>query len=371
MKVAATDPNTLPVGPGLQGDTVKPLIPFFEIPVFEIPLPGGLSLFGKEYLEVHGFGLLVMVGFLLGGWLAMRRAERVGLDKERINQLVGWLVVGTFIGGHVGYGLMYKPAEYLADPRKFLYIWEGLSSFGGFFVCVPLCIYFFRKYKMPVWANLDCVAHGFALGWFFGRLGCTVAHDHPGTATNFVLGVHCRPVEGHTLELPGWMIADMWKVTDLGPPRLDWGPCAESGLSAATSIHDTVPALYENMTLACHDMGFYEALLSGGTFLLFLLLDRRPMVPGVYPLLIGVTYGPARFLMDFLRPESTDGRYLSLTPGQWGSILVFAVSAYFLWKRFKSGDAPVWAPAGSKKAADDVSDEPGDAPPPEDKEDVA
>ena len=148
---------------------MKPLIPYFQIPVFHIPLP--FTILGFDEVPIHGFGMLVAVGFLLGGWLAMRRAERVGLDKERINQLIGWLVIGTFIGGHVGYGLMYKPGEYLADPSQFLNITSGLSSIGGFVVCVPLCVYFFMKYKLPVWANLDCVAFGFSFGWAYGMHG--------------------------------------------------------------------------------------------------------------------------------------------------------------------------------------------------------
>ena len=182
----------------------------------------------------------------------------MGLDKERINQLIGWLVVGTFIGGHVGYGLMYEPAAYLQDPSKFLNITSGLSSFGGFFVCVPLCIYFFKKYKLPVWANLDCVAFGFAFGWFFGRLGCTVAHDHPGTPTNFFLGKYCRPVEGHTLVLPDWMVNKNYP--------LQWGPCdpkvdGGSYLYGSDILNAQVPIDFAG-TVAAHDMGLYYSPIS-------------------------------------------------------------------------------------------------------------
>ena len=56
---------------------MKPLIPYFQIPVIEIPLPAFLPW---GVLPVHGFGILVALGFLAGGWLAMKRAERVGLD---------------------------------------------------------------------------------------------------------------------------------------------------------------------------------------------------------------------------------------------------------------------------------------------------
>lgn len=329
-------------------------IPFFPRIIFHIPLPDGLP---RDELEIHGFGILVALGFLLGGWLAMRRARRHGQDPDAINRLIGWLVVGTFIGGHVGYGLMYDLEGYLAEPIRFLYVWEGLSSIGGFLVCVPLTVYFFRRYKLPVWANLDHMAFGFAFGWFFGRMGCTVAHDHPGTGVrpeqlsspiNW-LTKYCRPTEGHTWTIPEWAAE--------ATSDYRWGPCqAEGGMKVGSYMTDLASADYTGV-VAAHDMGFYEALLSLGILGLFLVLDRRPQIPGIYPLILGVIYGPARLLMDMLRPFETDNRWLTLkgtfvrdllpfyegiTPGQVGSVVIFGVSAYFLYRRFKSGDDKYW-----------------------------
>ena len=134
---------------------MEPLIPFFEPPVIQFSL-------GDRTFPLHGFGILVALGFVFGGKVAMGRARRLGLDPEVINRLISWLVVGTLVGGHVGYGLMYKLDEYLADPMQWLYVWQGLSSFGGFVVCVPLAVWYFWKEKVPVWPYLDCLAHGFA-----------------------------------------------------------------------------------------------------------------------------------------------------------------------------------------------------------------
>jgi phosphatidylglycerol---prolipoprotein diacylglyceryl transferase len=257
---------------------VKPMIPWFDAPVLEIPL-------GDFVLPIHGFGVMVALGFVFGGQVAMNRAKKLGLDPEVINRLIGWLVVGTFIGGHVGYGLMYEPDVYLANPIEFLKVWKGLSSFGGFAVCVPLSVWFFYKEKVPVWPFLDCLAFGMAMGWFFGRMGCFVAHDHPGTVTNFYLGV--------------------------------FGICKGFGKD-----------------VACHDMGLYEALWSLGMYLLFRALDFKARTPGFYVLLLGLAYGPVRFGMDFLRPEVTDARYMGFTPGHYWSglvtVLCLALFAYVM-----------------------------------------
>lgn len=297
---------------------MKPLIPWFEVPVFEIPL-------GDTIIPLHGFGLLVAMGFIFGGKAAIGRANRMGLDGEAINRLITWLVVGTFVGGHVGYGLMYEPEKYLANPGEFLKVWQGLSSFGGFVVCVPLSIWFFRREKLAVWSYLDCLAYGMALGWFLGRMGCFVAHDHPGTpADDFFLGVLCRPDVGPMIDLPAWM------VQGDGVPNQAWGPCARPENSGINAVHD---------------MGLYEALWSLTMFGILSLMDRRAWKPGTLVLTFGLAYGPVRFAMDFLRPEYSDARYAGFTPGQyWAAVFTVVCVGALIW-RVRSTDAPVGPPA--------------------------
>lgn len=302
-------------------------IPYFEVPVLNLgPLP------------IHGFGVLVALGFLLGGNVAMQRAARSGLDGDRINQVLTWLVIGTFVGGHFGYGLMYAREEYLANPINFLKFWQGLSSFGGFVVCVPLAFWFFRKNRLPMWHYMDALAFGMGLGWFLGRMGCTVAHDHPGTPSDFFLAKYCRPVQGHTLELPSFLTLDQ-------PHDLRWGPCRDGGAPVLDISNQVDPAVFEGV-MSAHDMGFYEALWSLGVFALFLVLERvRDWKPGFFVTLLGVLYAPVRFSMDYLRPEDTDNRWfadtaLQMTPGQFWSIVFFVAASYGLYRVLTSSDRP-------------------------------
>ena len=273
------------------------LIPY--VPQWSFTLPFELPIVGS--LTIHLFGILVAAGFLAGGKVAMNRARDLGLDPEAINRLIGWLVVGTFVGGHVGYLVMYKPERLdINDPMGTFYalinVFDGLSSFGGFFACVPLAVYFFWKNKLPIWPYMDSLAIGLALGWGLGRTGCFVAHDHVASPTNF------------------------WLAVDFGVGNAK----CPSG--------------------SCHDMGLYEALFSYGTFMLFLWLDRKPRVPGFYPLLLGLLYAPTRFMLDFARPETSDPRWgiLNLTGAQYGALVVFAIAAIAMTQRLKSGDTPWW-----------------------------
>lgn len=260
---------------------MHPLIPFFEQPVIHLgPVP------------LYGFGVMVALGFLVGGQVAMARARKLGLDPDAINRLIGWLVIGTFVGGHLGYLVMYKPSE-LFDPVRLINVFDGLSSFGGFFACVPITVWFFKKEKLPLWPYLDCLGHGLTIGWLLGRGGCFLAHDHPGPPTNFWLGVY--------------------------------GIC---------------PGLSED--IACHDLGLYESLFGLVSFFIFTALDRVPRVPGFYALLLGLLYAPTRLGLDFLRPTDTDPRWAGLTGAQWGSVLFLVVCVVLMVRRLQSGDEPAW-----------------------------
>ncbi len=276
---------------------MHPLIPYFE--------PFSLSL---GPVVVHGFGILVALGFVFGSQVAQRAAKQFGGDPELINRLVSWLVAGTFIGGHLGDVLWYRPNDLAQDPALFkqmfttllsghlpklselpllLRVWEGLSSTGGFAVCVPLAVWFFWKEKKAFWPHGDGLAVGLTLGWFFGRMGCFSAHDHPGTQTQFWTGVY--------------------------------GMCPGN-----------------NPTIACHDLGLYEGLWSGGMFLVFLALMRKPRFAGFYCGLLSLSYGIIRFPMDFFRTAAIDVRYGGLTPAQYGSFAFIILGLLVLLSQRRS-----------------------------------
>lgn len=274
---------------------MHPLIPNFGPIVIEIPLP----VLGN--VDIHGFGILVATGFLVGTNLGMRKARRDGIDPELINRLLGWVVAGVFIGGHLGHALFYQPEYYLENPVEFLKVWSGLSSFGGFIASAILVWIFMKRNRVPFWPFADIVFYGLAIGWFFGRCGCFSAHDHPGVTTDFWLGVY--------------------GICPSGKPDV-----------------------------ACHDLGFYEAIYTGLLFVVLWFLDKRRHFPGLLIGLTLTTYGPVRFGLDFLRHPSTDVRYFGLTPAQYGSVVLLICGIWILVRQRKA--APWDPPSGDDDSAD-------------------
>jgi phosphatidylglycerol---prolipoprotein diacylglyceryl transferase len=268
------------------------VIPYFEQPSLDL-----------GPVTIYGFGVLVAVAVIVGTQAALRRFRTVGIDPDVGMNLVFYVLVFGFLAAHLFAVLTYFPDRLAEDPLLLLKVWENISSFGGLGGgLLGFWIFFrYRERGLPAdakWAYLDAVAFVFPFAWAIGRLGCTIAHDHPGTVTTFPLGISLASPEAREYVREVYFAAG----------RL--GALPPSGQLAG---------------MAFHDLGWYEFLY---TLLVivpaFLLLDRRPRPRGFFPLVFVLLYAPPRFALDFLR--LSDSRYLGLTPGQYMALAVFAVA---------------------------------------------
>ncbi len=259
-------------------------------------IPYDLFMFGpwEIYgpLKIQSFGLLVAIGLLLAFTMASRRGEReFGISGEEFQNFGMYLVVIGWISSHVLNIVFYEPEKILEDPLILFKVWGSISSYGGFIGGVLAAfIYRWRHPEKNFNELVDLAAYALTFAWMFGRFGCASVHDHPGSTTDFFLGVQ-------------------W--TD-GTIR--------------------------------HDLGLYEAIWWMIIVAAVLIADRKPKPVGFFPALIATMYAPARFFLDFLRvpPEAGgDARYLDLTPAQYLSVGLFALGLYF-WFRIKDQPAAVW-----------------------------
>ncbi len=115
----------------------------------------GLSL-GPLFLRWNG--LLIMLGFALGGILATRESKRRGLDPEIVLDLVlPFLIWGT-IGARLWHILTpplssvqlgLTTGHYLTHPLDLFAIWIGGLGFPGALIGGALCLLVFcRKYEL-------------------------------------------------------------------------------------------------------------------------------------------------------------------------------------------------------------------------------
>ncbi len=141
-------------------------------------------------LTVYVWGLFVAVGFLAAARVAAWKAGQEKQDPKIIYDLTALMMLSGIVGGRLGHVLFYDLQPFLADPLSIFWIWEGgLSIFGGFILSAAVGIWFLRKKQVDVMKYADAAIFGLPVGLWIGRIGCFLIHDHPGTATDFFLGV--------------------------------------------------------------------------------------------------------------------------------------------------------------------------------------
>lgn len=302
----------------------EPLIPFKTLPEIPLGFLTHVPLLGDLFDPRHPpsikpFGTLVALGVYVGAAVARRRAAERRLDPKVMTDLIFWVVVAGFIGGHVLDVVFYFPERLTKDPLSLFRIWEGLSSYGGF-TGAFIGAWLWRTVRgRKILPYGDVINSALPIGWFFGRAGCATVHDHPGA------------------------ISSAWY---------------------AVQYTDVPPGFGR------YDLGLYECLLTIPLVVAFHILWKRdPFRPaGFYSGWMCVAYAPVRFFLDFLRKEEVSGgdaRYAGLTPAQWACFALLGLGIYLLWyasKQPRTVPPPEGAPPPDDNVAD--ADEPDPAPKP-------
>lgn len=226
-------------------------------------------------VAVRWYGLMYLIGFV--AWLVLgrvraRQRPELGYGTKDLDDILFFGVLGVVLGGRLGYVLFYKLGEYLHDPVRILYVWEGGMSFHGGFVGVILAMAWYAWRNQRHWFSVtDFIAPLVPLGLGAGRLG------------NFINA----ELWGRPTDLPWAMIF----------PHVDAQPR--------------------------HPSQLYEFALEGvALFLILWFFSSRPRPLGAVSAVFLIGYGTFRFLVEYTRePDSYLGVLaMGFTMGQWLSL---------------------------------------------------
>src|SRR5687767_8360301 len=139
----------------------------------------------------HGVG--IAVGFFLGGTLMARYAERKGISKDDVWNMLMRAVFGVIIGSRLFYVFGHF-GDYWPNVADIFKIWEGgLVFYGGVFGGIAFAYPYARKKGFNYWDVVDSAAPGLALGLIIGRIGDLIVGDHLGGPSRLFLAF--RPSE--------------------------------------------------------------------------------------------------------------------------------------------------------------------------------
>ena len=254
-------------------------------------------------LEITGYGIMMMVAFLMGGWLIALELRRRHLTEDYAADSVAAAVVGGIIGAKLWYVALTR------DPGA-LFSRGGLVWYGGFIGGTVAVILNGWRLRVPLRWTMQLVAPALAAAYALGRVGCFLVNDDYGRPSN----------------VP-WAV----KFPDGLPPSTAGNMEHLFGVAVP-------PGTDPSTVLAVHPTQLYETSIM---LVVFAVLWRLRLAPrpvgwlfGLYLVLAGVE----RFLIEILRAK--DDRFFgAFTLAQLTSVILVLIGSA-LMVSWKSGPSP-------------------------------
>ncbi len=144
-------------------------------------------------ITLRWYGVLVMLGAVVGAWIAAKEIRRRGENGDAIWDAMVWVLPIAIIGARLWYvanNMLGGGRYYLDNPAKIFYVWEGgLHFFGGLlFGGIALYLYLSNN-KMDVWLYLDSIAPAALIGQALARPANFINQELYGPPTKLIWGI--------------------------------------------------------------------------------------------------------------------------------------------------------------------------------------
>jgi len=127
-------------------------------------------------VELHTWGLMLMVAFFAGTMVAYVRAPKVGANPDILVPLVFVSIFTAVLGSRLMHFLFAEPGLLFSDPMAFFSISQGGMAVQGGVICAVIAGMSFARWRgAPALKLVDVIAPSIALGQCLGRLGCFFA----------------------------------------------------------------------------------------------------------------------------------------------------------------------------------------------------
>lgn len=157
-------------------------------------------------LSITGFGIMMMLAFVLSGWAIQLELRRRGLDEEYAADVV----IGAVLGGLIGAKLWYVVLTGESPFSRGGFVW-----YGGFLGGVSGVIFNSWRRRVPIAFTADLVAPALTLGYAIGRVGCFLVGDDYGLPSTLPWAVK------FPYGLPATTVANLRQLHIEFPPGTD------------------------------------------------------------------------------------------------------------------------------------------------------
>jgi phosphatidylglycerol:prolipoprotein diacylglycerol transferase len=258
--------------------------------------------FGQFILPLRFYGIILVTGAFIGGYVAAIEARRKGENPDYVWDGILWGLVGGIIGARLWHIFTPPPSMvaaglttqyYLTHPLDAIAVWNGGLGIPGAVAGGLLGIYLFsRRLKISFGKWVDIAAPALALGQAIGRWGNFVNQELYGAPTTLPWAISIDAAH----RVPGF--------TD---PALKFHPIF---------LYESIGNLLICLALLYIARRYVSWLKEGDLILIYLIM---------YPVL--------RFFIEFIRLDSSE--LFSINANQTLMVIVAAVAAVALARRHR------------------------------------
>ncbi len=252
-------------------------------------------LFEIGPFKVYSYGLMLGIGFLLGGYVLSREFRRKKIPSDFASTITIFAVVFGIAGAKLLF-LIENWDAFIRHPIGMTFSPGGLTWYGGFVVAFASVYLYIRAKKIPFLKVCDALGLALMIGYGVGRLGCHFSGDG-----------------------------------DYGfPTSLPWGTDYEHGTYPPSRAFESFPDIASKYpggvvpdNTPLHPTPVYELILSLIGFALLWNLRKRDFPDGKLFMIYLMLASVFRFGVEFLRLNPRI--LLGLSEAQLIGIVIFFV----------------------------------------------
>lgn len=236
--------------------------------------------------SIPSYGIMTALAYGAGLYYCYKHQARLGFPKDKIFDLIFWLIIGALIGGKIFY-IWFNYDTFSASGliEKIRY---GFVFYGGFLGGFVVGVIWLKKHKKPLLPTMDFFAVPLALGHAIGRIGCFLAGCCYGKIAHNFLGV---------------------KYTD--PESL-----------VPEHLHD----------VSLYPVQLMESVLVLILFFVLFRFYKKPHRNGVIFAGYLLGYGIIRFALEYFRFDDRGAGLFGLSPSQTIAVIMI-IASLFLFAR--------------------------------------
>ena len=234
--------------------------------------------------ELKWYSFLLLIAFTLGSFLIYINSKKYNLDKNKIIDLIFYLILFSVIGARIYY-VIFNIGYYIKYPIEIIKVWEGgLAIHGGIIAGILYLLYFCNKNKINILSLTDLIVPSLAIGQAIGRWGNFFNQEAYGPIVKYEV------LKG--LHIPNFIINGMYIDNHYHYPTF----------------------LFESIW----------CFLIFITIIILMKINKKSL--GLYTSIYLIMYGVERFIVESLRQDSL--MLFNLTIAQIVSIIMIIIGIF-------------------------------------------